>query len=165
MVDVTKVRFRYSPIVASELVKFLSLNDGFDTLKTLTALKERLKAEVAELKKMVNGTTKTLLINANKLNEQKSLIEGLTRRLAKLKKLQGNEVEVDNHWSQAYITSRTDVDIIQELFLPRTPDNTNINGVQTVTRLHRTVDMGYISHLEPMEFLSIRKTSLSSYYD
>ena len=152
MVDVTKVRFRYSPIVASELVKFLSLNDGFDTLKTLTALKERLKAEVAELKKMVNGTTKTLLINANKLNEQKSLIEGLTRRLAKLKKLQGNEVEVDNHWSQAYITSRTDVDIIQELFLPRTPDNTNINGVQTVMILHRTVEIGYISHPKLMEF-------------
>ena len=86
MVEVTKIGFRDSPIVASELVKFLALNTGFDSLEALTTQNEKLKVEVAELKKTVTGTTRTLSTNANKLNEQKSLIDGLTRRLAKLEK-------------------------------------------------------------------------------
>jgi hypothetical protein len=86
MVEVTKIGFRDSPIVASELVKFLALNTGFDALEALTTQNEKLKVEVAELKKTVTGTTRTLSTNDNKLNEQKSLIDGLTRRLAKLEK-------------------------------------------------------------------------------
>jgi hypothetical protein len=85
-VEVTKIGFRDSPIVASELVKFLALNTGFDALEALTTQNEKLKIEVAELKKMVTGTTRTLSTNPNKLNEQKYLIDGLTRRLAKLEK-------------------------------------------------------------------------------
>ena len=84
MVEVTKIGFRDLLTVASELVKFLALNTGFDALEALTTQNEKLKTEVAELKKITTGTAKTLSTNDNKLNEQKSLIDGLTRRLAKL---------------------------------------------------------------------------------
>jgi hypothetical protein len=84
MVEITKGGFRDSPIVASELVKFLALNTGFDALDALTSSNEKLKIEVADLKKIITGTSKTLVTDANKLNDQKSLIENLTRRLAKL---------------------------------------------------------------------------------
>ena len=86
MVEITKGGFRDSPIVASELVKVLALNTGFDALDALTSSNEKLKIEVADLKKTIIGTSKTLVTNANKLNDQKSLIENLTRRLAKLEK-------------------------------------------------------------------------------
>ena len=86
MVEVTKIGFRDSPIVASELVKFLALNTGFDALETLTSSNDKLKAEVAELKKNAMAHTKAAQTNANKLNEQKSLIENLSKRLAKLEK-------------------------------------------------------------------------------
>ena len=41
----------------------------------MTESNEKLKVEVTDLKKTVNGTTKTLLTNAYKLNEQQSLIK------------------------------------------------------------------------------------------
>ena len=86
MVEVTKIGFRDSPIVASELVKFLALNTGFDALETLTSSNDKVKAKVAGLKKNAIAHTKAAATNANKLNEQKSLIENLSKRLAKLEK-------------------------------------------------------------------------------
>ena len=43
MFETTKVAFRDSPIVASELVTFLALNTGFDALDSLTSSNEKLK--------------------------------------------------------------------------------------------------------------------------
>ena len=64
----------------------INIDTGVDALETLAVSNEKQKARVTELKKTVTGTTKPLLTNANKLNSQKSLIGGLTRRLAKLEK-------------------------------------------------------------------------------
>ena len=86
MVEVTKIGFRDSPIVASELVKFLALNTGFDALEILTSSNDKLKAEVSELKKNAISASKTLGTNPKKINAQKSLIENLSKRLAKLEK-------------------------------------------------------------------------------
>ena len=62
-------------------------------------------------------------------------------------------VEVAKHRSQASVIFSTDVNQVQELFLSRTLDGTHINGVQTVTRLHRVVEMGHTPYPEPMDIV------------
>ena len=48
--EMIKIGFKESPIVASELVKFLVLNTGFDTIENLVKSNAILKTDVAELK-------------------------------------------------------------------------------------------------------------------
>ena len=84
MAEMTNLGFRDSPIVASELVKFLALNTGFDAIETLMKSNTTLKAEVAALTKAVAGNTKTIATAANKVDNFKNSIDAINKRLAKL---------------------------------------------------------------------------------
>jgi len=84
MAEMTNLGFRDSPIVASELVKFLALNTGFDAIETLVKSNTTLKAEVAALTKAVAGNTKTIATAANKVDNFKNSIDAINKRLAKL---------------------------------------------------------------------------------
>ena len=84
MAEITTLGFRDSPIVASELVKFLALNTGFEVVESLIKSNTTLKTEVIELKKIVAGNTKTIGTAANKVDILKSTVEALNKRLSKL---------------------------------------------------------------------------------
>ena len=84
MSELTTLGFKNSPIVASELVKFLALNTGFEVVEDLIKSNANLKTEVAELKKIAAGNTKTSQTAANKVSELKTTVDNLNKRLAKL---------------------------------------------------------------------------------
>ena len=84
MSEMVNLGFRDSPIVASELVKFLALNTGFDALDTLVTSNTTLKAEVATLSKAVAGNTKSVATAANLVDNLKKQYEAINKRLVKL---------------------------------------------------------------------------------
>ena len=84
MSELTTLGFKNSPIVASELVKFLALNTGFEVVEDLIKSNANLKTEVIELKKIAAGNTKTSQTAANKVSELKTTVDNLNKRLAKL---------------------------------------------------------------------------------
>ena len=84
MTEISNLGFRDSPIVASELVKFLVLNTGFETIETLVKSNVILKAEVSALTKAVADNTKSIATVANKVDNFKTTIDNLNKQLAKL---------------------------------------------------------------------------------
>ena len=101
MAEMTNLGFRDSPIVASELVKFLALNTEFEIIETLVKSNVTLKAEVAALTKAVAGNTKSIATATNKVDNFKITIDNINKRLAKLetKKLSTRQVEISAHQS------------------------------------------------------------------
>ena len=84
MAEMNNLSFRDSPIVASELVNFLALNTGFEAIETLVKSNVTLKAEVDALTKAFAGNTKSIATAANKVDNFKTTIGNIKKRLAKV---------------------------------------------------------------------------------
>ena len=84
MAEMVNLEFRDSPIVASELVKFLALNTGFYALKSLVNSNAALKIEVVALSKAVAGNTKAVTTAANSADTSEKQVEAFNKHLVKL---------------------------------------------------------------------------------
>lgn len=84
MAEMTNLGFRGSPIMVSELVKFLALNTGFEVIEKLLKSNIPLKADVAEIRNTVTGNTKTITTATNRVDNYKTNIDNIKQRLAKL---------------------------------------------------------------------------------
>lgn len=69
--------------MASELVKFLTLNTGFVIVEMLVKSNTTLKADVIELKKIIAGSTKIIATLADKVDLYESTVDKLKQRFAK----------------------------------------------------------------------------------
>ena len=78
--------YRDSPVVSSELVKFLSLNTNVEAVDKIEAQSAELNGVVKQLNKDVTSTTKSMASIGNKADELKKVVEGLRRRIEKLEK-------------------------------------------------------------------------------
>jgi hypothetical protein len=71
-------------IVSSELVKFLLVNTGYESISGLEVKVATLEGQVSELSKTVKNADKSALTASNKSDELKKLCDALTKRVTKL---------------------------------------------------------------------------------
>lgn len=80
----TKVQLSNDPTIANELVKFLSLNSEFEKVKQIKLDNVELKAELKNAHKDIKEAVKSVSTMNNKLDQYKSTIESLKKRLTTL---------------------------------------------------------------------------------
>ena len=86
MTDIAALDYRDSPVVSTELVKFLSLNTAIDSVDKLEEQSAEHSTNLKQLNKD-NNTTKTALNSVgNKADELKKTIENIKKRIDKLEK-------------------------------------------------------------------------------
>ena len=73
-------------IVASELVKFLLINTGYDSIEALEKKVAALETSVLELRKSVKGAATAAVTAGNKAVEAKKLAVSLEKRVTKVEK-------------------------------------------------------------------------------
>jgi hypothetical protein len=71
-------------IVSSELVKFLLVNTGYESISGLEAKVKLLETQSSELQKLAKNSEKSALSAGNKADEMKKICEALAKRLAKV---------------------------------------------------------------------------------
>jgi hypothetical protein len=71
-------------VVPSELVKFLLVNTGYESISGLEIKVAFLEAQASELQKTARNSEKSVVMATNKLDELKKTCEALTKRLTKL---------------------------------------------------------------------------------
>jgi hypothetical protein len=76
--------FKNDPLVSSELVKFLAVNTGFESLEKLIREVAELKDKVIVSSKAVAVAEKSASTASNKADENKKLIDVLLKRVTKL---------------------------------------------------------------------------------
>ena len=84
MSEIAALDYRDSPIVSTELVKFLSLNTSVEAVEKLERQSETFTSSVKDLTKEVSMTAKSAHSAANKADELKKVIESLRKRIDKL---------------------------------------------------------------------------------
>ena len=86
MTEIAAVDYRDSPVVSTELVKFLSLNTAIDSVDKLEEQSADHSINLNQLNKD-NNTTKTAINSVgNKTDEIKKMIENIKKRIDKLEK-------------------------------------------------------------------------------
>ena len=86
MTDIAALDYRDSPVVSTELVKFLSLNTAIDSVDKLEEQSAEHSTNLKQLNKD-NNTTKTALNSVgNKADELKKTIENIKKCIDKLEK-------------------------------------------------------------------------------
>ena len=75
--------FKDDPLVSSELIKFLAVNTGIESIKCLGNKVVLLQNELTETKKAALLATKAATSGSNKIDELKSALAGLTNRVDK----------------------------------------------------------------------------------
>ena len=86
MSEIAAVDYRDSPIVSTELVKFLSLNTSVEKVDKLDILTGELSITVKEMTKEFSNNDKSLKSVGNKTDELKKVVENLRLRIVKLEK-------------------------------------------------------------------------------
>ena len=86
MAEIAAVDYRDSPVVSTELVKFLSLNTSVETVDKLEILTGELSVNVKDITKEPGANTKLLYSVGNKQEELRKVVEGLRQRIVKLEK-------------------------------------------------------------------------------
>ena len=81
MQAMVKLQFANDPAIANELVKFLSLNSEFDKVKQLEITNSELKVELKTAQKDIKEAVKSVQTMSNKLDQYKTSVEALTKRL------------------------------------------------------------------------------------
>ena len=84
MQAMVKLQFANDPAIANELVKFLSLNSEFDKVKQLEITNSELKVELKTAQKDIKEAVKSVQTMSNKLDQYKTSVEALTKRLNNL---------------------------------------------------------------------------------
>ena len=86
MSEIAAVDYRDSPVVSTELVKFLSLNTSVEAVDKLETLTGVLLDNVKDITKDLGSNTKSLVTVGNKQDELRKVVEGLRQRIVKLEK-------------------------------------------------------------------------------
>ena len=86
MREIQRLNFENHPTVSNELVKFLSVNTEFQSIKDLQTSTSTLVTEMAALKKEVANLVKGQHTNSNKLDQLKAEAAALVKRVKALEK-------------------------------------------------------------------------------
>ena len=86
MTSIREIGFSNDPVVSSESVKFLALNNEFDTIKRLAEQNQVLRQEIEQAKKDVKESTKSAFTTANKLDDLKRHVKSMNKRLKTVEK-------------------------------------------------------------------------------
>ena len=86
MSDIAAVDYRDSPVVSTELVKFLSLNTSVEAVDKLEEQSTELSSNMSQLTKDMIATTKSVGSVGKKIDELKKVVEALRKRIEKLEK-------------------------------------------------------------------------------
>ena len=78
--------FKNDPLVSSELVKFLAVNTGFESIDKLQREVTELKEKVLASAKAVNLAEKSAFSAANKADDLKKFCDTLVKRITTLEK-------------------------------------------------------------------------------
>ena len=70
--------------MSSELVKFLLVNTGYESISSLEAKVTTLESQNLDLQKTAKNAKKSSISASNKADELKELCESLVKRVAKL---------------------------------------------------------------------------------
>ena len=82
--DFKRTDFENLHIVSSELVKFLLVNTGYESISGLEVKVATLEGQVSELQKTVKNADKSAIAASNKSDELKKLCDSLVKRVTKL---------------------------------------------------------------------------------
>ena len=86
MSEIAELDYRDSPVVSTELVKFLSLNTSVEAVDRLESVTGELSDSVSDISKSFASQAKTIQSVGNKHDELKKTVEGMKKRLDKLEK-------------------------------------------------------------------------------
>ena len=84
MTEMIRIKFDNDPIIANELVKFLSLNNDNESVKRIEKESNDLKIEVKGAQKDMKEGLKAMQSVGNRADELKKPIENLTKRVKSL---------------------------------------------------------------------------------
>ena len=84
MSDIQAVDYRDSPVVSTELVKFLSLNTAVDAVDRLEAQSDNLVDEVKQISTDLKQAVKIAGVVGNKGDELKKAVDAIRKRVDKL---------------------------------------------------------------------------------
>ena len=84
MGEIAALDYRDSPVVSTELVKFLSLNTSVEAVEKLEKQSEVFNTSIKDLTKDVSATTKSNHSIGNKTDELKKVVETLKKRIEKI---------------------------------------------------------------------------------
>ena len=86
MNDIAAMDYRDSPVVSTELVKFLSLNTSVEAVDKLEEKASDLSSSISTLTKDLAANTKSVSSVGNRADELKKIVESLRKRVEKLEK-------------------------------------------------------------------------------
>ena len=86
MSEIAEVDYRNSPVVLTELVKFLSLNTSVEAVDKLESVAGELSDSVSDITKSVATQAKSIQSVGHKHDELKKFVDGMKKRLDKLEK-------------------------------------------------------------------------------
>ena len=86
MSEIAELDYRDSPVVSTELVKFLYLNTSVEAVDRLESVTGELSDSVSDISKSFASQAKTIQSVGNKHDELKKTVEGMKKRLDKLEK-------------------------------------------------------------------------------
>ena len=86
MSEVAAADYRDSPVVSTELVKFLSLNTSVEAVDKLESKAAELTSSISTLTKDITSASKSVGSVGNKTDELKKVVESLRKRIEKLEK-------------------------------------------------------------------------------
>jgi hypothetical protein len=84
MAEYLTMKFKNHPSISSEYVKFLAWNSGIEAVGQLTDGLKRMGTEVKEAVQKITSATKQGLTACNKVDEVKTKLVAMERRLVKL---------------------------------------------------------------------------------
>ena len=85
MAEIQEVDYRDSPVVSTELVKFLSLNTAVDSVDRLEIQSNDLVREVHQISSDMKQASKIATTVGNKSDELKKAVDAIRKRVDKLK--------------------------------------------------------------------------------
>ena len=84
MAAISEADYRDSPVVSTELVKFLSLNTAVDAVDTLELKSTEFDTSIKQLNKDMSGANKAVSSVGNKADELKKAVDIIRKRVEKL---------------------------------------------------------------------------------
>ena len=86
MREIQRLNYENHPTVSNKLVKFLSVNTGFQSIKDLQTSTLTVLTEVVSLKKEIANLLKGQHTNSNKIDQLKAEASALVKRVKALEK-------------------------------------------------------------------------------
>jgi hypothetical protein len=84
--SIKKNEYKNDPIVSGELVKFLAVNTGIETIEVLETKVKDLQGKLGQSKANAAAATKAATSASNKAEENKTRLEAFKKRLEKVER-------------------------------------------------------------------------------